>query len=117
MHVCCILHTHQHLLDSPYALDGQVTLACEQCLTNGIISVCEWIIHDTTDNYEDTYWRINSTTKQKADQGQTLVLGHSTETSMRTVFTLMCKFAVLAEGHDVHTKDFWCQWHYVLVGG
>jgi hypothetical protein len=88
-----------------------------QCLTNGIISVCEWIIRDTTDNYEDTYWRINSTTKQKADQGQILVLGHSTETSMRTVFTLMCEFAVLAEGRDVHTKDFWCQWHYVLVGG
>jgi hypothetical protein len=29
----------------------------------------------------------------------------------------MCEFAVLAEGRDVHTKDFWCQWHYVLVGG
>lgn len=29
----------------------------------------------------------------------------------------MYEFAVLAEGLDVHTNDFCCQWHYVLVGG
>jgi hypothetical protein len=100
-----------------------------QFLTNVIMSECEWIIRDTIDNFQDTYWRINSillniipfeywpTTKQKADQGQTLVLGYATETSMRTVLTLMYEYAVLAEGRDVHTKDFCCQWHYVLVGG
>ena len=45
------------------------------------------------------------------------MLGYATETSMGTVLTLMYEFAVLAEGLDVHTNDFCCQWHYVLVGG
>ena len=45
------------------------------------------------------------------------MLGYATETSMGTVPTLLHEFSVLAEGFDVHTNDFCCQWHYVLVGG
>jgi hypothetical protein len=54
IYVYCILYTHQYLLDLRYALDGQVTLACAQCLTNGIRSAREWITRDTIDNYQDT---------------------------------------------------------------
>jgi len=43
------------------------------------------------------------------------VLGYATANSMGTVLRLMYEFAVLAEGLDVHTNDFCCQWYYVLV--